>query len=155
MEFDHLILELTKIPGLESLIPGNEGIYRMAINDKYIIAIAPAPDSSDYYLFSTICIVPSDDKVKSRLFEQFLSCNLFGKETHQGYFAYDERQGSIVLIRQFDTSLPDLGAFMKNLKDFVSTLAYWEEKLESASTLAPRETAPVMGNLTFNLEKKV
>jgi len=157
MDFDSLIHDLKANPGLDTLTADSEGIYRIAINDLYVVSLALAPDSSDYFLFATICIVPAEEKLKRALFQRFLECNLFGKETHKGYFALDSRQGIILLIRRFDTSIENLEKFLQELKDYVNTLVFWQEELRGVLTEAATvsETAKATANILLNLGKMV
>ncbi|MCE5318368.1 MAG: type III secretion system chaperone [Parachlamydia sp.] len=156
MDFDCLIKELKGSLGFETFTPDKEDIYRITINNAYIVCLARAVDSSDYFLYTTLCTVPSKEDLKSQLFEQFLSSHLFGKETHRAYFALDARQGTILLIRQFDTTLENIDSFMKELKYFVNTLVYWQEKLPLLIlTGAKEKIEEISGNLQLNLERRV
>lgn len=131
MDFDYLIAHLKRHPGFEAFTPDKEGIYRITINNNFIICLANAPDSSNYFLYSSICPVPAEDTLKLQLFEQLLSSHLFGKT----YFALDTRQGTILLVHPFDTSLENIEIFMKELKDFVNMLSYWQERLTTERRL--------------------
>lgn len=156
MDFSQLIDNLKQSIGLESLTADNEGVYRILVNDTYVVAIAASPDTSDFFLYTTICFVPAEMKVKQKLFERFLASNLFGSKTHNAYFAFDTRQDAILLIRRISASCEDLESFMKELQEYVNTLVYWQKELEGLFSQATAPDAPkATGNLLLNLERMV
>ena len=127
MELDTLLSELQKRFGFSGLNADKNGVYSIQINNKFILNLANSNDQSAFYLYSDILKLNPDPQAKLLVYERLLGANLFGKETHGSFFAFDTARGVVLLMKRFDKRLVDFGVFFEEFRDFINGLGYWDK----------------------------
>lgn len=140
MELETILSELKRRFGFDNILPDSNKIYSLEINSKYVLNLANAPNSADFYLYSDILTLNQDNQLKLRIYERLLGANLFGKETHGSFFAFDSTRSTVLLIKRFDSKQVDYSTFYDEFREFINGLGYWEKVMEEKKHSASNET---------------
>lgn len=152
MELEAILNELQRRFGFDQITPDKNQIYSFQINDKFILNLANSPDKTSFYLYSDIFKLNQDPQLKLSLYERLLGANLFGKETHGSFFAYDPNRSAILLIKRFDNRLVDYSLFYEEFRDFMNGLGYWDQVIEEKKFQQPPVST---GSSSLDVRKRV
>lgn len=127
MELKTVLSELQTRFGFQNLTSDVNGVYSVLVNKKFTLNLAESTDHASFFMYADIVALHPDIQARLLVYERTLTANLFGKETNDAYFAYDNKRGMIVLIKRFDVRLTDYALFFEEFRDFISSLSYWDQ----------------------------
>jgi|694.fasta_scaffold01500_22 hypothetical protein len=138
MELKNLLSELRNRFGFQNLNPDENGIYRLLVNKKFTLNLTESIDRTALFLYSDIVSLNPDPATKLLIYERTLSANLFGKETNDAFFAFDPKRNVILLTKRLDSRLTDFPLFFEEFRDFINSLAYWDQIVSEGLLQSPK-----------------
>jgi Tir chaperone protein (CesT) family len=136
-----VINKLKEKYGLTDLVADPTKVYRLQVNQKYVLSLCQAEDQPAFFLYVDLCPLSANKSEKLALFETVLQANLFGQETHDAYFAIDSARGMLLLLQKFKENSPEISNFEDAFQDFINCLNYWDQKLQEKLEKNPDSVA--------------
>jgi hypothetical protein len=149
MELSALLHELASSLGMESLELNENGVLSLQFDDTIVINLEPDPQSGECHLYSSFCRAPEDAESRSRLFGALLAGNCFGRGTDGAAFSLDESSDEILLGRQFDLEAARPEQLLAWLRDLVTIMDIWQQRLPEITGDTARPAAQPPDESTY------
>ena len=130
MELEKLLQQQAKQEKIKDLTLDKNGICRLLVDGKHSIVLEKSIDKKSFYMYAIVCSLQCNEQQKRSIFTQALSGNLFQKETGTAVLGLDEDTNNIILSEHIEEHSIDFQSYYHKLENFVSTLVYWQQKIE-------------------------
>ncbi len=128
-EYKAFLEEVRRSTGLEMLVPDDEGLVTLRVEDTYNLSLQYIAASGRVLCFVEVAELPAD--APRAVYRDLLAGGLFGQETAGGYFTLEPQSETVIYNYFFDGD-----AAAKDPDDFVSTLekilqlcAMWDDRI--------------------------
>ena len=143
-EYKVFIDEIRKSTGIEAMIPEDEGLVSVKVDDKYNMNLQYLKDTGKILCFIEVAQLPAD--TPKTVYRDLLAGGLFGKDTGGGFFAIEPETETVVYNYYFDFEKA-----RNDVEEFVHTLEKILQHQQCQSYLNWRKKRP---NFNTNSTKK-
>lgn len=146
---------LRKQTGLEMLIPDDDGLVSIRVDDQYNVNLQFVATSEKILCFVEVTTLPSDAGIA--VYRDLLAGTLFGKDTAGGYFALEEESNTIIYnyLFDFDKAVADPESFIETLENILQLVNVWADRIngnqenEDSEESTPFTNPPHLSNMFF------
>ena len=128
-EYKVFIDEIRKSTGIEAMIPEDEGLVSVKVDDKYNMNLQYLKDTGKILCFIEVAQLPAD--TPKTVYRDLLVGGLFGKDTGGGFFAIEPETETVVYNYYFDfeKARNDVEEFVHTLEKILQLCDIWSSRM--------------------------